>query len=126
MRDDVVAQADIAGHALHAPVTGEAAVRVVRVDERQHILPRLFDLRRVRTHDHLVAHRRGAGQLQAAARALDLDETSPATRVGRQAIDVAEVGYVDAVVFNDLHERGPVWRLDPAAVDDELRQRASL
>ncbi len=120
MRDNVVAQADVAGHTLHAPVARQAAVRVVGIDERENVLSRLFDLGRIGTDDHLVADGRCAGQLEAAARAFDLDEASATARVRRQAVDVAEIRDVDAVFFDDLNERCAVWRLNLAAVDGKF------
>ncbi len=119
VRDDVVAQADVAGHALHAAVAGEAAVGVVGVDDRQHLLARFLDRLRLGVDDHAVGDARRARELQA-ARALDLDEAGAAAGVRRQAVDVAEVGDPDAVLLDHLDERRAVGRFDLDAVEREL------
>jgi hypothetical protein len=60
VRDDVVAQADIARHALHPPMAGQAAVAVIGVDDRQNLLARLLDLRLLRVDDHAIGNARCA------------------------------------------------------------------
>src|SRR3989304_5474480 len=61
--DDAIAQAGVAGLALEDAVAGEAAVRVVGEDQREAGLPGGGGLRAVRSDDHAVGDRRGAGEL---------------------------------------------------------------
>jgi len=61
--DDAIAQAGVAGLALDDAVAGEAAVRVVGEDQREDGLPGGGGLRAVRSDDHAVGDRRGAGEL---------------------------------------------------------------
>ena len=120
MRDDIVAQADVAGHALHPPVAGEAAVSVVSVDHGEDELAGLLRVVCDRVDHHLVSHSRRAGELEA-ARAFDLDQAGPAAGVRRQTIDVAEVRDVEAVLLDHFDERGALRRFDRFAVDSEMR-----
>ncbi len=119
MRHRVVAQADVAGLAVHAAVAGEAAVGVVGVDDREHRLAGIEHRAGVGADDHALGDAAGAGELQA-ARAFDLDQAGAAAGVGLQAVDVAEVGDEDAVLLDDLDQRRPGGGLDLDAVEGEL------
>ena len=61
VRHEVVPKAGIPRLALDHAVAGQAAVRVVRQDQREHGLARRVRLRRVDPHDHAVCHLRRAG-----------------------------------------------------------------
>ena len=116
----VVAEAGVAGLALDDAVAGQAAVGVVRKDQREHGLARGVQLRRLRADDHLVAGHLGrAGELEA-AHAVDLDDAGAAAGVGRQAIDVAEVGDELAAVLDDLDELSALGDFELGAVQGEL------
>ena len=123
VRDDVVAQADVSRAAVLHAVAGQAAVAVVGQDEGHHLLAHLQRGRAVGAHDHPLAHLRAAGQ-HLPAHPLDLDDASAAARVGRQPVDVAEVGDVDARVLDDLHQGTAGLDLVGRAVDRDLDRRA--
>ncbi len=124
VRDDAVAEAGVARLALDDAVAGEAAVRVVGEDQREHGLSRVLDLSGVRADDHAVLHAGGAGELQD-GRPFDLDEAGAAAGVWGQAVDVAEVGDKDAGVLDRFDEGSAVRRLDLAAVQGDLRHGAT-
>ena len=122
--DDVVAQADVARHAFHAAVAGEAAVAVVGVDDRQHLLPRFLDRLCFGVDDHAIGDARRTRELQA-ARARDLDEAGATAGIRRETVDVAEVGDPDAVLLDDFDERRALGRFDLDAVQCEPSHASS-
>ena len=110
--DDIVAQADVAGVAVLAAVAGEAAVAVVREDDRNDRLAGFLHLVGLGVDDHAVLHDARCSESWSAGRALDVDEAGAAARVGFQPVDVAEAGDVEAVVLEDFDERGAGGRID--------------
>jgi hypothetical protein len=101
----VIAQADIARVAVLAPVAGQAAVGVVREDNREHSLAAVLHFLSISANHHVLLHDSCAGELQA-RRALDIDEARAATGVRFQAIDVAKTGDIEPVVLQDFDQ----WR----------------
>ena len=116
MRDDVVAQAEVAGPAVLDAVTGEAAVAVVGEDERHHLLPHLDHGFSLGADGHAVLDQGGAGEREA-AHAFDLDNAGAAPGVGREPVDVAEVGEVEAEFLDDLHQGAPRFDVELLTVD---------
>ena len=105
VRHHVVAQADLARLAVDAAVAGEAAVGVVRHDQRHHLLARALDLGLLGIDDHAVVRDGGARELQRArASALDLDDAGAAAGVRLEAVDVAEVRDANALLLDHFDE----------------------
>ncbi|MEE8346627.1 MAG: hypothetical protein V3S20_04685 [Dehalococcoidia bacterium] len=124
MGDNVVAEAGVAGLALHLAVAGQAAVGVVGEDEGEDGLARLFGLTGIRAYDHAVGDLGGARELKG-GRALDLHQAGATAGVGREAVDVAEVGDEDAGVLDDLNQGCAHVRLDLPAVKGQLGHGAT-
>ena len=127
MGDDVVAEADLARLAVDAAVAGEAAVRVVRHDQRHHLLAGALDLGLLGVHDHAVDDRGRARELQRLGpAALDLDDAGAAPGVRLEAVDVAEVRDANALLFDHLDELAAAFGLDLRAVERDRRHRGRL
>ncbi len=105
--------------AVLVPVAGEAVARVVGEHQLVEDLARLLHARGVRLHDHPLADRDRAGGLEA-PHPLDLDDADAAGADLVDALEVAEVGDLDAVVLGGLEDRPVALGPHGPAVDDEV------
>ena len=125
MGDGVVAQTDLAGLAVLGAMTGEAAIGVIGEDDRHDLLAHGENGWGVGTYGHTVGDWGAAGEREAAG-ALDLDDAGAATSVGRQTVDIAEVGDVKALLLDHFDERTPLFNIEGLVVDGDAGHGRAL